>query len=63
MKWTPAYKIELKMVAKEELHLGQRVLAGAEKKEGIIDALTQTFAGVIILGGGYEFCRYKEIEV
>lgn len=32
------------MVIKEELRLGQKVLAGDERKEGIIEMLAQTFA-------------------
>ena len=51
------------MVAKESLHLGQRVLVGAEKRPAVIDGLTQTFAGVIIQGGGYEYYGYDQLEV
>lgn len=51
------------MVEKEKLHLGQMVLAGAEKKEGVVDGLTQTFAGVVLLGGGYGFYGYDELEM
>lgn len=52
------------MIEKEKLHLGQTVVVGAKRnKIGIIDGLTQTFAGVKILGGGYEFYGYDEIGV
>lgn len=50
------------MVRKETLHLGQVVLVGAEKREAVIDGLTQTFAGVDIPGVGYKFVGYEEIE-
>ena len=50
------------MVRKETLHLGQVVLIGAEKREAVIDGLTQTFAGVDIPGVGYKFVGYEEIE-
>lgn len=42
------------MVNKEKLHLGQVVLVGAEREQGVIDGLTQTFAGVSLQSGGYE---------
>lgn len=51
------------MVAKEQLHLGQVVLVGADKVKGVIDGLTQTFAGVSLQGGGYDFYGYDEMEV
>lgn len=51
------------MVSKEMLHLGQRVLVGAEKREAVIDGLTQTVAGVVYVGGGYDFCEYEELEL
>lgn len=49
------------MAEKEKLHLGQVVLVGAERMVGIIDGLTQTFAGVRLDGGGYVFCGYGEL--
>lgn len=49
------------MVDKTKLNLGQRVLVGDEMKEGVIDALTQTFAGVVLQGGGYGFYNYDRI--
>ena len=49
------------MVNKNELHLGQAVLVGTEMKKAVIDALTQTFAGVVLQGGGYGFYEYNEI--
>ena len=51
------------MVNKETLHLGQRVLVTDGQLEGVIDALTQTFVGVNIVGGGYALYDYDEIEV
>lgn len=51
------------MVDKRDLHLGQMVLVGKERKPAVVDGLTQTFAGVFVLGEGYEFCDYDEIEV
>lgn len=44
------------------MHLGQVVLVGADKMEAVIDGLTQTFAGAQLLGGGYGFYGYDEIE-
>lgn len=49
------------MVDKRDLHLGQMVLVGKERKPAVVDGLTQTFAGVFVLGEGYEFCDYDEI--
>lgn len=49
------------MAEKEKLHLGQVVLVGAERMVGIIDGLTQTFAGVRLDGGGYVYCGYGEL--
>jgi len=53
----------ISMVNKETLHLGQLVLAGAKMEPAVIDGLTQTFAGVRFLSGGYEFCGYDAIQL
>lgn len=50
------------MVDKTKLHLGQEVLVGDDKRPAVIDGLTQTFAGVMLLGGGYDFMSYDEIS-
>lgn len=49
------------MVDKTKLHLDQVVLVGEERKMAVIDGLTQTFAGVKMLEGGYEMVGYEEI--
>ena len=50
------------MVNKETLHLGQLVLVGANREPAVIDGLAQTFAGVRLQGGGYEFYGYDAIQ-
>lgn len=49
------------MVDKNTLHLGQVVLVGEKKEPAVIDGLTQTFAGVKLQGGGYDFFGYEEM--
>ena len=49
------------MVEKETLHLGQKVLVGDEKEPGVIDGLTQEYAGVMMEYGGYEYVDYGEL--
>lgn len=46
---------------KTKLHLDQVVLVGKEKKKAVIDGLTQTFAGVRMMDGGYEMVGYCDI--
>ena len=53
----------ISMVEKEKLHLGQLVLVGANREPAVIDGLTQTFAGVRLQGGGYEFYGYEDIQM
>lgn len=48
------------MAQKESLHLGQQVLYGEQKTEAVIDALTQTAAGIVV-DGKYIICRYADI--
>ena len=49
------------MVAKESLHLGQKVLVGENRLQGVVEGLTQTFVGVIVNGQGLIFLDYKEV--
>lgn len=51
------------MVAKEVLHLGQRVLYGADRREAVVDGLTKTVVGLVLLGeeGSYVICEYSEL--
>lgn len=53
----------ISMVKKEKLHLGQLVLVGAKREPAVIDGLAQTFAGVRLQSGGYEFCGYDDIRL
>lgn len=49
------------MVVKESLHLGQKVLVGENRLNGVVDGLTQTFVGVIVDGQGLMLLEYNEI--
>lgn len=51
------------MVDKGMLHLGQAVIVGTDRTPAVIDSLTQTFAGVIVQGGGYKFLQYEDIAL
>ena len=49
------------MIAKETLHLGQRVLYGEHGVGAEIDALTQTGTGIKTDDGRYIICGYADI--
>ena len=49
------------MINKEKLHLGQEVLVGKERLRGVIDGLTQNYAGIIIVGGPLMLVNYNDI--
>lgn len=51
------------MVNKESLHLGQRVLYGDDRREAVVDGLTKTVVGLVLLGeeGRYVICEYSEL--
>ena len=48
------------MIAKETLHLGQEVLYGGSVMS--VDALTQTFVGLVGQDGGYVVTEYGDID-
>lgn len=45
----------------EKLHLGSRVLVGAEKEEGVVDALTMGAVGVLV-SGGYRIVGWQDVK-
>ena len=45
------------------MHLGQRVWFGAEKREGVVDGITQTVVGLLMVDGGYVLADWGQIEV
>lgn len=45
----------------KRLHLGSRVLVGAEKEEGVVDALTRGAVGVLVEGGRYVVVGWAEV--
>lgn len=49
------------MVAKEELRLGQRVWYGDERREAVVDGLTQTVIGLRMGDGGYVIGEYADV--
>ena len=49
------------MMVKEKMRLGQEVLVGSERRLAVVDALTQSFAGVVLAGGSYEMVRYEDL--
>lgn len=49
------------MTAKENLRLGQEVLVGDDRKAAVVDALTQTYACVMIKGSGMMMVEYEDV--
>lgn len=51
------------MISKESLHLGQHVWFGAEKREGVVDGISQTVVGLMMVGGGYVLAEWDELAL
>lgn len=49
------------MVLKEELHLGERVLYGSDRKGATVDALLQGTIGLRLDEGGYVITGYESV--
>lgn len=51
------------MVSKEELHLGQRVWFGADRREAVVDGLSCDWAGLRLVDadGGYVIAGYGDV--
>lgn len=45
------------------LHLGSRVLLGAQKEAGVVDALTGSAVGVVMADGGYKVVSWEEVAL
>lgn len=45
------------------LHLGSRVLLGAQKEPGVVDALTLSAVGVVTEDGGYRVVSWEEVSL
>lgn len=48
---------------RERLHLGQRVWVGDERVEAVVEGITGTVVGLILVGGPFVFAGWDEIEL